>query len=460
MIPSAESASRFPRDVFGQPTTGMACLLLFALIGRTSRSVADEVQTDGPIAAESSRDSLLETAAESDHLTGDWGGWRTALVERGVHIQAGYVGEGFGNVTGGLRRGAVYEGLAEAAVEFDFERLTGWWRGATVRASGIFPHGNSPSRELTGDVQTLSNIDAYDSVALYELWLEQTFWSGRGSVRAGQVLADAEFGYTDCGGTMLNSSFGWPAYSSSNTRNTGPAYYRAAPGARVRFEFAPGLIAQAGIYDGDTFDNDEGRPSGNPHGVNFRLSGHQGLFSIGELSWQRPAAADGSGLVGTYKIGGWWHTAEFEDVGVEDRVHGHNHGIYLAGQQRVWEEPDGAGQGLGVFLRAGVAPADRNFVSFGLDAGLHYVGLLPGRDADTLVLGVAGIWASDDLRAAQQLAGAEILSDREIAVELTYQIPLKPWLTIQPDIQWIYHPGGSRAIDNALVLGLRTRLTF
>jgi len=31
---------------------------------------------------------------------------------------------------------------------------------------------------------------------------------------------------------------------------------------------------------------------------------------------------------------------------------------------------------------------------------------------------------------------------------------------VQPDAQWIIHPGGSRAIDNALVIGLRTIVAF
>jgi porin len=134
--------------------------------------LTNSVQPAERVAAEilpitdSSRNPLVESSSESEHLTGDWGGWRNQLVERGLHFQAGYIGETFGNVSGGLRRGAIYEGMAEAAFEIELARLLQTWRGATFRASGLFPHGRSASRELTGDVQTLSNIDAYDSVAL------------------------------------------------------------------------------------------------------------------------------------------------------------------------------------------------------------------------------------------------------------------------------------------------------
>ncbi len=436
-------------------------LVLAAIVG-TNSGAADKLG-DPTAPRETSRNPLMESALESEHLTGDWGGWRSRLVEQGVHFQAGYVGEIFGNGSGGRRRGTVYEGMGESALELDLERITRGWKGAILRATALFPHGASPSRELIGDLQTASNIDAYDSVALYELWLDQTLWDGRVSWRAGQLAADTEFAFTDRGGDLLNSSFGWPSFVSANTRNTGPAYFRAAPGLRVRGESGAGWFGQAGVYDGDTFDRDDGRPSGNPHGVNFRLSGHQGAFAIGEFGWKRPARIEGTNdtcLPGAYKIGAWLHTAEFDGVGAIGRRHGHNHGFYAAVEQTLWSESDGSEQGLGAFARVGVAPSDRNFVSVGWDVGLQYVGLIPDRNHDALTLGVAGLEVSKDVRRAERQAGAAFVADREVVLELTYQCQVRPWLSVQPDLQWIHHPGASRALDNAVVVGLRSRLTF
>lgn len=412
-----------------------------------------------------SRNALVENVGESEHLTGDWAGWRTRLVERGVHLQAGYIGELFSNLSGGRRRGTVFEGLAEGALELDLERLSGVWKNAIFRASGLFPHGASPSGRLIGDVQTASNIDAYDSVALYEVWLNQSLWDGLLSLRAGQMLADAEFAFTERGGGLFNSSFGWPAFVSLNTRNTGPAYFRAAPGLRVRLEPGLGWFAQGGVYDGDTFDRVDGRSSGNPQGVNFRFSGNQGVFSIGEFGWKRPSPSNSERtndtcLPGAYKVGVWLHTAEFEGFSSDRRRFGHNHGLYLAAEQMIARETDGSDQGLGAFARVGLAPSDRNFVAVGWDAGLQYVGLIPGRDNDALTLGVAGIEVSRDVRRAERRVGAAFLSDREVTIELTYQYRVRPWFSLQPDLQWIHHPGASRALDDALAIGLRTRLTF
>lgn len=53
-------------------------------------------------------------------------------------------------------------------------------------------------------------------------------------------------------------------------------------------------------------------------------------------------------------------------------------------------------------------------------------------------------------------------------VELTYQYQLKPWMQIQPDLQYVFNPGAgvpitsgsSQRIKNELVLGVRTNISF
>jgi porin len=382
------------------------------------------------------------------------------LVERGVHVQAGYFGEGLGTLSGGLRREAVYEGLLEGAVNLDLERLLGWWRGASLRVSALVPHGRSPSGRLTGDLQTLSNIDAEDGVALYELWLEQSWAADRVSVRAGQLLADAEFATTDYAAALIHSAFGWPASISANARNTGPAYPRAALGLRTRWEPSAAWQFQAGVFDGDTFDANGAGQLGNDHGTSMHLSGNQGAFVIAEAAWRHHHDTNAPGLPGVLKVGGWWHTATFADVQVDGQTHGANGGLYVASQQLVWRETDGTEQGLGVFLRAGWAPSDRNLFSVAGDGGVHYLGPVPGRDDDVVALGVAMAWMSGDVRDAARADGVSPLPDYELAVELSYQANLRPWLAVQPVFQWIRHPGGSAAIDDALVAGLRFRLTF
>src|SRR6185437_15365039 len=121
--------------------------------------------------------------------------------------------------------------------------------------------------------------------------------------------------------------------------------------------------------------------------------------------------------------------------------------------QTLWRNADKS-RSLNGFLRAGAAPANRNLVSFYVDGGLGYTGLVPGRDLDTLTLGVSYAKISDDMTG----------HDQETVLELNYLAQVTPWLTVQPDIQYIVHPGGlvpnpsdpnGGTTGDALVLGAR-----
>jgi carbohydrate-selective porin OprB len=59
--------------------------------------------------------------------------------------------------------------------------------------------------------------------------------------------------------------------------------------------------------------------------------------------------------------------------------------------------------------------------------------------------------------AARDLDG---LDDNEIAVEINYELPLTDWLTLQPNVQRIFTPGGDTALDDAWVVGSRFILTY
>jgi porin len=44
--------------------------------------------------------------------------------------------------------------------------------------------------------------------------------------------------------------------------------------------------------------------------------------------------------------------------------------------------------------------------------------------------------------------------------ELTYSIRLAPCVALQPDIQYVLHPGGTQQYGNALVVGFRAIVDF
>jgi porin len=50
--------------------------------------------------------------------------------------------------------------------------------------------------------------------------------------------------------------------------------------------------------------------------------------------------------------------------------------------------------------------------------------------------------------------------DFEMILEWTYEMALAPWLTLQPDMQYILKPNGPGDIPNAFVLGLQISLSL
>ena len=56
---------------------------------------------------------------ERDYLLGDWGGMRSELAKRGVEFEFFYAGAVPSNLTGGLKRGSVYEGALLMTLDLD-----------------------------------------------------------------------------------------------------------------------------------------------------------------------------------------------------------------------------------------------------------------------------------------------------------------------------------------------------
>ena len=382
---------------------------------------------------------------QREQLSGDWGGWRTSWAERGVTFSIDYTAEILANVSGGLRRGAEYEGLGEFGIDVDLGEFANW-KGGAFRVSTLWTHGSSPS-SLVGDEFAVSNIDAFDSIRLYELWLEQNFWDEHYSLRIGNLLADEEFAGTEYGAVFYNAAFGQPAFWANNTLNTGPAFNVAGLGVRLRYDVTDSWYAQAGVYDGDTFDSADGDPGKNKNGVHFQLGNGQGWASLYEFGYNGFNVDDGSGLPGWYRVGVWRHSAEFTNH--DNSKSNGIWGLYGAVDQMLLREQDD--QGLGVFFRYGIAPRNRSRFHWVLDTGLNYKGLLPGRDEDVAALGIVYGKHSSEIATTKS---------HETALEATYLIQVTPGFYLQPDIQWINRPSGDSSIKDAWVFGLRAGFTF
>jgi porin len=478
-----------------------AALLLGCSLGWTSDGAAQDASAAGQQPSSTSANSLPDALRK---LT-DPDGVRSKLEQAGIKFTFTYYGDAFANPIGGVTQGAGYDGRFGTIIDADLDKLAGW-AGATFHASIHQIHGTQFSATNLDNLMTVSGIEAPPSTRLFNLWIEQKVGTDT-SVRAGQFSAAQEFIVSQYANLFVNSTFGWPVLAAQDLPSGGPAYPEATPGLRVSYAPNDRLTIRAAIFNGDPAGPGPGNPvERDPFGLALRVNDPP--FLIGEVAYaynqsggaQRgenphqegtgPASpsAQGTGadLPGTIKLGAWLHTGTFADerfngeggllaAGGVPLAHRGNFAVYGVIDQMLWHSPACADCGLSAFMRATAAPTDRNLVDFYLDAGVTFKGPLPGRPDDTV--GVAFAYARISPQAAAHESDVAAISgspmpiqDFEAAIELTYQVKLAGNWSVQPDVQYIVHPGGNISdpgaanpasrIPNALVLGLRTMLKF
>jgi porin len=237
-----------------------------------------------------------------------------------------------------------------------------------------------------------------------------------------------------------------------------------APGVRLALAPVNWLTYQGAVFQGNVFAQNL-----NQHGFRWDLSASNGYFSIHELIFRTNQGAGANGLPGEFKIGGWFDTAADPNVA----SHPWNYGFYFIVDQMLYRvpKPDSAHavdnngtqtlaapsteKGLGIYTHIGFAPRNSSLMNFYIDGGINYKGLIPTRDND--VLGVA--FAYGHLSHNPQNNDGSSFPGYEIVLEATYQMELTPWLTFQPDLQYVIHPSGTD-IANALVLGAQATVSF
>jgi porin len=427
---------------------------------------------------------------ERDTLTGDWGGLRTQLGDHGVTFSAQEIAESLGNVTGGIRTGFIAEGRLTAGLGVDFDKAFGW-HGGLFYTDAYWIQGRGLTANNLDNLFTVSSIEGTRNFRLHDLYVQQSFLDDEFSVRVGNLGADDEFIVSRYSANFVNAMFGWPGLPSNDIIPTGgPIYPFAAPGIRFKYEPSDSWSLKTAMFTA----NPAGPPtSGNrnpnpqlrePSGTAFNLNSD--VFAIAELAYANAPDKDTPGLPATYTLGAWYDSGKFPDQHVDTRgvslasaasngiaqTHVNDFSLYGIVDQMLWRRPGTEDKGLAGFLRAMGAPADRNLISYYVDGGFNLLGTFPGRDDDIAGIAFAYGAISPDLQALDQdfagTATARPVHDYETVIELTYQVSLAPWWMIQPDLQYVIHPGGHIAnpqnshstLGDEAVIGVRTTITF
>ncbi len=359
--------------------------------------------------------------------------------EKSVTFGATYTGDAVNNFRGGIKKGFGYLGHISFIMDIQLEQK-GIWSGGHFFVEAQNTHGITPSTDLVGDIQVLSNIDNGNFTYLFQLWYRQTV--GPLSVTIGRHDLNSEFLASDFGGEYLNSSFGIMGLAPINMPVS--IFPKTGLGLVMSYELNDKITFKSALYDGDPLDLGRDR-----YGLDFRISSTESFLSITEFEFRN----NNENYPGTYKAGFFHHNGDF--LNMEDtssNVKG-NSAVYLIADQLLYKENNTDDQGLGAMFQFGLTPEDRSINNLFLSLGLNYYGLIPGRDEDVLGLAVAHATISN---AYKDLMPGTL--DHETVIELTYKYNLSDILTIQPDFQYIINPGVSESLKNAFVGVLRIQL--
>jgi porin len=415
--------------------------------------------------------------------------FKKGLFDLGYNLQMTYFADGLSNPTGGVKQGAAYEGVLYMVLDADLAKIAGL-DGLSFRINAYQIHGRQLSAYNIFNLATVDSIEARPATRLFELWVEQKF-GDLASIRIGQLAADNQFFISEFGNTLyVNSTFGWPViFASDLPGGGGPNYPLATPGVRLKVTPENQLVLLAGLYNGD--------PAGtgftgleqikDPAGLNFRLRDPPLLMTEAQYMYNQDKT--GQGLAGTVKLGAWYHFGKFDDehfsVGGKSlaapssngmaQTHDGDYGVYGVVDQMLWRLPgDDPKKGVGAFARVAFSPSDRNLISLYAEGGINFMGLWERRPDDNFGLAASfsqlspGLGDLDRERAFFEEAALPS-RDYELVVELTYQAQIVAGWTVQPDFQYIFHPGGGAInpvnpltgrIPDAAVLGIRTAISF
>jgi porin len=384
-------------------------------------------------------DTAPASANFDGNLTGDWFGLRQCLQDQGVTFSATLQAEGFDNFQGGVHtQPQVGSTTFDLNLAVDTEKLLHWQGGEFY--VDLEDHAfRNPTTALTGDLQGFDSLNSPPYLQIFEIWYQQLLFDGKIRIKIGKVDSNTDFSLIDNGLQFVNGSS-----QNSPTLFLLPTTPDPMPSANIFFTPNDSWYASFGASYANRSDR-FGDLVDDP--ADLQVSDY-GTFLIGEtgLKW---TAAPLLQQAGNLRMGAWGHTGTFTRFDGQEQQG--TYGYYGIVDQTLWQ-PKGepaTGRGVRTFFECGqtqndIYPIDRHF-----GGGLTWTGPLDYRPSD--VIGFSPQYAHISPQANLQ-------HPYELALEGFYLWQITPWAFIQPDLQYIIHPGG--IYPDALVATLRVQISF
>jgi porin len=461
--------SRLTRRVANAIIASTAALLSVAPSHVRADAIADEANVDTKEIAPPEVGKVGPDFWHQQYMLGDWGGERTALEKQGVSFDFNDIGDMLTDVTGSQTHHVTYFGRFRATADIDFNKLAGF--DGEFFFSAIYQYG----RNLSGDylhVNTLtSSIAGTESLRIDQLWYQQGFFNSMMKVKLGQVAAVNEFGATDFFDILFNDELGYAPNAIFNTKQ--PFSPAGKPGIVIWGDLSPitpGLYVKAGVF---TAYNNPYRPDSN--GVDYYNDFNYGMSGSFELGYKEQNTI----YNGVYKVGVNANPdVAYTNPSTGQLYHG-DYNAYATVEKTVYHPPmditstdpkdmksmnHSAGvdpkKGLDLLFQFVGEPGDRNPLDYEFTMGARYTGPFSCRPDDKVGAGLIYSNNGDAFSDAYATSTGRGNLQGETTIELDYQYNPTPWFSLQPDMQYIFDPGGDSSRSDILVLGLRTIVRF
>ena len=197
MLSAAASQSRRPRI----PYILIALVFLWTLVRHVS---AQELQ--------------LNFGSQPDqfgrqYLSGDWGGARKTLQDRGMDFNFEATDHSMWILHGGLSNQETSWPRLRGTIDIDFQKLTET-RGLSFHATGLWQAGVDVGRKL-GSLNDPSSLSSAHTLRLDWFWIQWIPGDGWLRIRAGQMAGYDFDGTSEYGANYLNLALGY-AFSNLN----------------------------------------------------------------------------------------------------------------------------------------------------------------------------------------------------------------------------------------------------
>jgi len=401
-------------------------------------------------------------------MSGDWGGLRTAMAEKGMTFDFSLTQTEVGVVRGGLESTGRYGGRGDFYFSLDTGKA-GLWRGGFFMIEGEVNYGNGANLS-TGTLMPVNTNQVFPvplkpgSAAIPAVTFTQ-FLSPYFGVTAGKYNVTA----------ADDNEFAHGRYAKGDTQFMNTAL-NLVPAALFTTPYTPigggvvilpnknpeAMMVKALVY----------ASSGAANTADFSTFSHDDLSVYIESRW-RTHFGGKTGHQDVIYLHSNKEKTSINQILIEPGVQelATKPGSWMVScnfDQYLWEPQPG--KGFGLFGRFAASDGDPNFIHYFYSLGFGGKGVGAKRPNDTYGIGTYYINASHPTLTTPN--GTQQFLRDEKGIETYYSLALTPWAHLSPDFQVIHgitptnvlaHAEQGvplRKIDNPVVLGLRLNVVF